>query len=152
MCTFVLAFLSFFFPYFHFGLIHRLKHAEEVAADCLLQYSSLLVKLCNRITASIARALRWTVRACRVVETSSYAVDRDSDSSSEVQPATNAGALTNQGSRELRSVRPSAKDFFLKQRTFKGVQTPATGAPLKAASQVAPGLTGRAAVYSQEAH
>lgn len=90
---------------------------------------------------------------CRVVETSSYAVDRDSDSAEETQSGTitNAGALTSQGSRAVQSTKRSAKDFLLKNRTYLGVETPATGAQLKPASLATPGMTGRAAVYSKEA-
>lgn len=91
---------------------------------------------------------------CRVVETSSYAMDRDanSDTSSDTPLAgTNAGALTSQGSRAVQPIGTSAKDFLLRNRTYTGMQTPATGAPLKAASLAAPGMTGRAAAYSQEA-
>jgi hypothetical protein len=98
---------------------------------------------------------RVAVRAvlvCRVVETSSYAVDndRDSDSSCDTQSGTPAGALTSQGSRAVSSSKATAKEFFLKSRTYKGMQTPATGSPLKAASLATAGMSGRAAVYSKE--
>lgn len=114
------------------------------------------------VIAPVEAELAWkplllteTKSACSlVVETSSYAMDRDanSDTSSDTPLAgTNAGALTSQGSRAVQSIGTSAKDFLLRNRTYTGMQTPATGAPLKAASLAAPGMAGRAAAYSQEA-
>ena len=87
----------------------------------------------------------------RVVETSSYAVDRDSDSSSsETHSTANVGALTSQGSRAVQPARPCAQDFLLKKRTYLGVETPATGAQLKPAALATAGMAGRAAAYSKE--
>eukprot|EP00892_Ulva_mutabilis_P005110 jgi/Ulvmu1/2971/UM015_0011.1 len=57
-----------------------------------------------------------------------------------VQPA--GGVLT--------ATRHSAADYFLQKRTFTGVETPATGAPIKAPELAVQGRSGRAAVYDSE--
>lgn len=45
----------------------------------------------------------------------------------------------------------SAAEYFLQKRTFTGVETPATGAPVKSPEVAAKGRSGRAAVYDSEA-
>lgn len=114
--------------------------------------SSAVIGTCHACWETFTRLHFKLAALYRLVETSSYAVDRDSDSSSsDTHSVTNAGALTSQGSRAVQSIRKSGKEFLLKHRTYLGVQTPATGAPLKPASLASPGMAGRAAVYSKEA-
>lgn len=44
----------------------------------------------------------------------------------------------------------TAAEYFLQKRSFAGVETPATGAPVKVAEAAATGRRGRAAVYDTE--
>lgn len=46
----------------------------------------------------------------------------------------------------------SATEYFLHQRTFKGLETPASGAARKEGAAAVPGRTGRAAGYTHENH
>ena len=87
-----------------------------------------------------------------MVETSSYGEDPDSldSQTSETHATTQAGALTSRGSRTVQHTITSAKDFLLKKRSYLGVETPATGAPVKPAALATPGMAGRAAAYTKE--
>ncbi|EFJ45866.1 hypothetical protein VOLCADRAFT_118233, partial [Volvox carteri f. nagariensis] len=58
--------------------------------------------------------------------------------------------MSSSGGRDVVAAARTAADFLAMKRTFRGLEIPATGAAPKAAQLAVEGLSGRAAVYSEE--